>query len=101
MLGVDTGGMGAEGQNRTADTTIFSRVLYRLSYLGPIAACPLSTSDRRFISSDPTAPVNRRRHNQRGFDHSPRNVATIRARHNIDMESTDGSASQRLPRPGS
>ena len=25
---------GAEGQNRTADTTIFSRVLYRLSYLG-------------------------------------------------------------------
>ena len=26
--------IGAEGQNRTADTTIFSRVLYRLSYLG-------------------------------------------------------------------
>ena len=25
---------GAEGQNRTADTAIFSRVLYRLSYLG-------------------------------------------------------------------
>ena len=25
---------GAEGQNRTADTTIFSRVLYLLSYLG-------------------------------------------------------------------
>ena len=25
---------GAEGRNRTADTTVFSRVLYRLSYLG-------------------------------------------------------------------
>ena len=25
---------GAEGQNRTADTMIFSHVLYRLSYLG-------------------------------------------------------------------
>jgi hypothetical protein len=25
---------GAEGQNRTADTTIFSRMLYQLSYLG-------------------------------------------------------------------
>lgn len=25
---------GAEGQDRTADTTIFSRVLYQLSYLG-------------------------------------------------------------------
>ena len=25
---------GAEGQSRTADTTIFSRVLYQLSYLG-------------------------------------------------------------------
>ena len=28
------GERGAKGQNRTADTTIFSRVLYRLSYLG-------------------------------------------------------------------
>jgi hypothetical protein len=27
--------VGAEGQNRTGDTAIFSRVLYRLSYLGP------------------------------------------------------------------
>ena len=26
---------GAEGQNRTADTGIFSPLLYRLSYLGP------------------------------------------------------------------
>jgi hypothetical protein len=25
---------GAEGQNRTGDTAIFSRVLYQLSYLG-------------------------------------------------------------------
>ena len=25
---------GAEGQNRTADTVIFSHVLYQLSYLG-------------------------------------------------------------------
>lgn len=28
---------GAEGRNRTADTTIFSRVLYLLSYLGSLA----------------------------------------------------------------
>ena len=28
------GAAGAEGQNRTDDTTIFSRVLYQLSYLG-------------------------------------------------------------------
>ena len=27
---------GAEGQNRTADTGIFSPLLYRLSYLGTI-----------------------------------------------------------------
>jgi hypothetical protein len=26
---------GAKGQNRTADTAVFSRVLYLLSYLGP------------------------------------------------------------------
>src|SRR6186997_2217138 len=34
---------GAEGQDRTGDTAIFSRVLYRLSYLGPMAnrvGCP-------------------------------------------------------------
>ena len=40
---------GGEGQNRTVDTTIFSRMLYQLSYLapggivrvgGPIAAEP-------------------------------------------------------------
>ena len=28
---------GAESQNRTGDTAIFSRVLYQLSYLGPMA----------------------------------------------------------------
>ena len=27
---------GAESQDRTGDTAIFSRVLYRLSYLGPM-----------------------------------------------------------------
>jgi hypothetical protein len=26
---------GGEGQNRTVDTTIFSRMLYQLSYLAP------------------------------------------------------------------
>jgi hypothetical protein len=30
---------GAEGENRTPDTAIFSRVLYRLSYLGPQIKC--------------------------------------------------------------
>ena len=29
---------GAEGQNRTGDTTIFSRMLYQLSYLGMLGA---------------------------------------------------------------
>ena len=35
---------GAEGQDRTGDTAIFSRVLYRLSYLG---ASSLSRSRQR------------------------------------------------------
>ena len=30
------GVFGAESQDRTGDTAIFSRVLYQLSYLGPI-----------------------------------------------------------------
>ena len=30
------GPVGGEGQNRTADTAIFSRVLYQLSYLAGI-----------------------------------------------------------------
>ena len=29
-------GAGAESQIRTGDTAIFSRVLYQLSYLGPV-----------------------------------------------------------------
>ena len=29
-------GVGAESQDRTGDTAIFSRVLYQLSYLGPV-----------------------------------------------------------------
>ena len=33
----DHRGGGAESQNRTGDTAIFSRVLYQLSYLGPMA----------------------------------------------------------------
>jgi len=32
---------GAEGQNRTADTAIFSRMLYRLSYLGVVGGTGL------------------------------------------------------------
>ena len=32
-----TGNGGAESQIRTGDTAIFSRVLYQLSYLGPMA----------------------------------------------------------------
>ncbi len=33
------GRFGAEGQSRTADTTVFSRVLYHLSYLGGWGQC--------------------------------------------------------------
>ena len=33
-------GGGAEGQNRTGDTWIFSPLLYRLSYLGPLPKSP-------------------------------------------------------------
>jgi hypothetical protein len=34
MIALDGLTCGAEGQNRTADTMIFSHVLYQLSYLG-------------------------------------------------------------------
>ena len=34
VMGKSEGECGAEGQNRTADTVIFSHVLYQLSYLG-------------------------------------------------------------------
>ncbi len=37
---------GAESQNRTGDTAIFSRVLYQLSYLGPMVNQP-SAARRR------------------------------------------------------
>ena|SRR6516225_8729291 len=33
---------GAKGQNRTADTALFRRVLYRLSYLGAVVAASAS-----------------------------------------------------------
>ena len=33
-------GTGAESQIRTGDTAIFSRVLYQLSYLGPVSEPP-------------------------------------------------------------
>ena len=41
-----TGYGGAESQNRTGDTAIFSRVLYQLSYLGPMANQALVTRRR-------------------------------------------------------
>jgi hypothetical protein len=34
---------GAEGQNRTADTRIFSPLLYRLSYLGSLNPPDINT----------------------------------------------------------
>ena len=43
-LGARHRNVGAESQNRTGDTAIFSRVLYQLSYLGQV--------DRRPIGSD-------------------------------------------------
>ena len=39
--------VGAESQNRTGDTAIFSRVLYQLSYLGPMANQALAARRRR------------------------------------------------------
>ena len=38
VFDVEADRVGAEGQNRTGDTRIFSPLLYRLSYLGMIAA---------------------------------------------------------------
>src|SRR5262249_14718395 len=35
---------GGEGQNRTADTTIFSRMLYQLSYLAPLGRTTIITA---------------------------------------------------------
>ncbi len=39
-----SGGAGAEDQNRTGDTLIFSQVLYQLSYLGTVRDC--TSADR-------------------------------------------------------
>ena len=44
---------GARGRNRTADTMIFSHVLYQLSYPGIAAAA--ACKDRRAIGSAPMA----------------------------------------------
>ena len=38
--------VGAESQIRTGDTAIFSRVLYQLSYLGPMANQALAARRR-------------------------------------------------------
>ena len=40
---------GAEGQNRTADTGIFSPLLYRLSYLGTIRLCEILKSQSPYL----------------------------------------------------
>ena len=44
--------IGAEGQSRTADTTIFSRVLYQLSYLGTPGTHGCGRDCRRATASD-------------------------------------------------
>ena len=49
---------GAESQNRTGDTAIFSRVLYQLSYLGPMANQALAARRRREITMRPDRPAN-------------------------------------------
>ena len=46
---------GAESQDRTGDTAIFSRVLYRLSYLGPIR--PTGCPSARGKVTRPTEPL--------------------------------------------
>ena len=45
LHGVALNGVGAEGENRTPDTTIFSRMLYLLSYLG-VCGCLRSSGVR-------------------------------------------------------
>ena len=40
----------AEGQNRTGDTTIFSRVLYQLSYLGTRTYCSRGSAQSTSLS---------------------------------------------------
>ncbi len=46
-------GGGAEGQNRTVDTGIFSAVLYQLSYLGK---CPYLNSSLEILSRKGVLP---------------------------------------------
>ena len=41
--------IGAQGQNRTADTGIFNPLLYRLSYLGRILRAPLEAPKRAVL----------------------------------------------------
>ena len=68
---------GAEGQNRTGDTAIFSRVLYRLSYLGPMAnrvGCP--SADRRIPR--PFAGVPWGRWGRRVSRHAPDSPTPVR-----------------------
>src|SRR5205809_1350432 len=50
---------GAESQNRTGDTAIFSRVLYQLSYLGPKVNQPSAARRRVGGYHGPRAPSNR------------------------------------------
>jgi hypothetical protein len=45
-------GHGAQGQNRTADTAIFSRMLYQLSYLGHRVGCQNMRMRERFVVGD-------------------------------------------------
>jgi hypothetical protein len=52
---------GAESQDRTGDTAIFSRVLYQLSYLGPMANQVLVTRRRAAGYHAPARPFNDRR----------------------------------------
>jgi hypothetical protein len=54
---LSSGGSGAESQNRTGDTAIFSRVLYQLSYLGTVA----DRADRPAAAGEYHAPSARRR----------------------------------------
>jgi hypothetical protein len=50
---------GAESQDRTGDTAIFSRVLYQLSYLGPMANQPSAARRRVGGYHGPRATINK------------------------------------------
>jgi hypothetical protein len=56
---------GAESQDRTGDTAIFSRVLYQLSYLGPMANQPSAARRRVERYHGPPEASNRRRSEDR------------------------------------